>query len=109
MFEPGNQLAKLKGKHKKTLEWEALGDAIVGKHADSFNKILEDYLKPDPETGEPTEAGKNKFTQNYLNVLNYFRPKHQSTVIEADIKDKRTEIANLFPEELKDKTDGKED
>lgn len=95
MFTKGNELAKLKGKHKKTKQWEALGEAIVGEHADAFNRILKEQLEEDPD----------KFTQNYLNVLNYFRPKHQSTVIEADIVDKRKQISDLFPEELDEETD----
>ena len=58
----GNQYAKNKGKHQKTKEWEALGEAITTRHADRFNKILKDL--PD-----------DKFADKFLQVLEYFKPK----------------------------------
>lgn len=76
-FEKGNKLgAKSKpGKHAKTKQWEALGDAIVGKHSEAFNSIMEGYL----------EEGENKkFLDAYLQVLNYFKPKYSSTTIDSD-------------------------
>ena len=70
-FEKGNNLGKdtKPSKHAKTKQWEALGEAITGEHADKFNEILNDYAKKHPE----------KFLTAYLQVLNYFKPKYQST------------------------------
>ena len=49
-------------KSKKTVEWEALGEAITTRHADRFNKILKDL--PD-----------DKFANKFIQVLEYFKPK----------------------------------
>ena len=71
------------GKHIKTKQWEALGDAIVGLHAERFNEILNGYLEPN-EDGIVDDKQKDKFISAYLNVLNYFKPKHQSTTIDSN-------------------------
>ena len=70
-FEKGNKehLKGERGKGVKSLQWEALGDAITGEHADKFNEILNEYATKNPE----------KFLTAYLQVLNYFKPKYQST------------------------------
>ena len=61
--QSGNPEGKSKGtRSKKTVEWEALGEAITTKHADRFNKILNDL----PE---------DKFADKFLQVLEYFKPK----------------------------------
>ena len=48
-FKKGNKLGKdtKPGKHAKTLQWEALGESIVGQHAEAFNGILNGYLEKD--------------------------------------------------------------
>lgn len=54
----------------KSAEWQALGEAIVTRHADRFNKIL-DELPPE------------RFGEAFLKVLEYFKPKLQR--VESDI------------------------
>ena len=82
-FEKGNKEgAKSKpGKHAKTLQWEALGDSIVGQHAESFNDILNGYLDKDDNGGI---KDLKKFLDAYLQVINYFKPKYQSTNINIE-------------------------
>ena len=79
------------GKHLKTLQWEKLGESITGLHAENFNKILLEYLEPNKE-GIVTEKQKDKFISTYLNVLNYFKPKMQSTTLHGEVK---TPVVNL--------------
>lgn len=58
-------------KNKKTLEWEALGDAITGKGAERFMEILDSMDEAD-------------FTKNYLMILEYFKPKQQRSEVKTD-------------------------
>lgn len=61
-FQKGNP-GKPKGAiSAKTRQWEALGEAIITKHADRFNKIL-------------SEADDDKFAQLFHMTLEYFQPK----------------------------------
>jgi len=62
----------VKGKHQKTKQWEALSGSIVTTHAERFNQVLAD-------------ADDDKFGVLFLQVLNYFKPKYQSTTIDAHI------------------------
>jgi len=65
-FEKGNP-GKPKGAiGKKTKQWEALGEAIVGKQAERFTKVLADL-------------NDEKFIPAYMQVLEYFQPKLQRT------------------------------
>ncbi len=61
-----------KGKHKKTLEWEQLGEAITEKHSARFNTILDSLNDKD-------------FIQAYTSIIGYFKPKMQSTQLDANI------------------------
>jgi hypothetical protein len=79
-------------KSKKTVEWEALGEAITTRHADRFNKILKDL--PD-----------DKFADKFLQVLEYFKPKqarvenvHQGDV-SINIKEVKTYADNKADKE----------
>ena len=58
----------VKGKHKKTLQWEALSEKFTGAFAD---KVI-NYL----ETLSDDDMG--KFMDHYKDLLNYFKPKMQS-------------------------------
>ena len=58
---------------KRTKEWEALGEAIATKHAQRFNNILDDL---DPE----------KFTDRFLQVLEYFQPKLARTELRGGVE-----------------------
>lgn len=62
---------KTKGSiNAKTRQWEQLGEAIVSQHTERFNSILS---KCDDDT----------FLDNYLSVLEYFKPKLNRTAIEG--------------------------
>jgi hypothetical protein len=54
---------KVKGTpNQKTLQWEALGEAIATTHTDRFNSIL-------------ASSTDEVFVHLYLNSLEYFKPK----------------------------------
>jgi len=55
---------------KKTLAWERLGESIVNEGAERFMKILKE--KDDKE-----------FTQAYLMILEYFKPKQQRSEVNS--------------------------
>lgn len=55
--------------NKKTAQWEALGSDIVGKHAERFNKVLDESKDED-------------FADLFLKVLNYFKPQKNRSSIE---------------------------
>jgi len=58
--------------NKKTIEWEQLGEAIQNEHTERFNKILNNL--PD-----------DKFSDKYLQILEYFKPKQQRTEIKGEL------------------------
>lgn len=53
-------------KNERTEQWENLAESIVTKHADRFNAALDALEDKD-------------FISSYIQVLNYFKPKLQST------------------------------
>ena len=58
-------------KKEKTLQWEALGEALLTKHSERANRILE--TMPD-----------DKFLDNYGKLLEYFKPKQARTEIKQE-------------------------
>jgi len=58
------------GKHAKTKQWELLGEHIATTHANRFNNIL-------------TSLDDEEFVKAYGMILNYFKPRLQSTQMEA--------------------------
>ncbi len=74
-FKPGksgNPTGRPNGaKSEKTLQWEALGEALLTKHSERANKILE--TMPD-----------DKFLDNYGKLLEYFKPKQARTEIKQE-------------------------
>lgn len=58
-------------KHDKTLQWEALGEALLTKHSERANRILE--TMPD-----------DKFLDNYGKLLEYFKPKQARTEVKQE-------------------------
>ncbi len=72
-FRKGNKEASKKGKHKKTLQWEILGEAITTIHAERFSQIL-------------NNLDDDKFADKYLQVLEYFKPKQQRANVKHDIE-----------------------
>jgi hypothetical protein len=61
------------GKNLKTVQWEALGEAIITVHAERFNTIL-------------AELEEEKFVDTYTKILEYFKPKLQRQTIEGGEK-----------------------
>jgi uncharacterized protein YbgA (DUF1722 family) len=72
-------------KSEKTKQWDALGDAIINRHAERFNKALDNL--PDAE-----------FINAYTKILSYFKPKLANTHIQAenDCEEKHREILKRF-------------
>lgn len=63
--QSGNINGRPKGiKSKASKEWAELGEAIIGKHTDRFNEVLD----------KMTDA---KFADTYIRTLEYFKPKFQ--------------------------------
>lgn len=55
-------------KNLRTLQWEALGDAITSTHTERFNRIL-------------SEVKDETFVTLYLQALEYFKPKQARTEV----------------------------
>ena len=82
-FQVGNKEGAKKGKHTKTKEWEALGEAIATRHAERFNTLLD-------------ESPPDRFLDKFLQVLEYFKPKLQRSEIkhEGDVSIQWNEVKN---------------
>jgi len=65
------------GINEKTRQWEELAESIKTRHSERFNAILDDL---DDE----------KFSDKYLQVLEYFKPKLART--DVNVKGEITEI-----------------
>ena len=80
---------KIGTKNKKSIEWEALGEAIRNKHAKRFNEEL-DKLEG------------REFIKAYTNIINYFKPKLQNTSIDTrpSFDEHKKLIASIFPSEI---------
>ena len=68
--QSGNPNGRTKGsQNERTKQWEALGEAITGCHAENFNRIVRSFM----ESGDPDleEQGASL----YLQALEYFKPK----------------------------------
>lgn len=57
-------------KNKRTEQWEALCESIVGEHADNFNATLSDLMTSNNEKNRLEGA------RLYCQVLEYFKPKY---------------------------------
>ena len=60
---PGGR--KTGSKNFKTKQWEELSESIITQHAATFNSIMTNLGKDDPEL----------FVKIYKDILNYFKPK----------------------------------
>jgi len=58
-------------KSEKTKQWEDLGEALLTRHAERANRIME--TMPD-----------DKFLDNYGKLLEYFKPKQARTEIKQE-------------------------
>lgn len=74
-FEKGNKLGKLKGKHVKSKMWEELGASMT----EEWSEKIKEYGNSLIDDGDLKE-----FKNLYLDLLNYFKPKHQATTIDSN-------------------------
>lgn len=74
-------------KNERTKQWEALGNAIQEVHTERFNRVL---AAMDDET----------FAKNYLQVLEYFKPKLARTEIQAAVETKEVQTFTLGGKEI---------
>jgi len=58
-------------KSEKTKQWEDLGEALLTRHAERANRIME--TMPD-----------DKFMDNYGKLLEYFKPKQARTEVKQE-------------------------
>jgi len=70
------------GKHEKTKQWEALAESIVTIHAARFNSVLSKL--PDED-----------FAKVYTIVLNYFKPKQQTTQLNIESERPIIQLINV--------------
>jgi hypothetical protein len=68
-FQIGNAGKPVGVLNKRSKEWFALRDSIVGSHGPMFNRLLSD-LWDDPDVDNRIKAA-----MLYLQALNYFKPK----------------------------------
>ena len=76
-------------KNVKTSQWEELGAKIIGEGAERFMKVLDSLEDED-------------FTRNYIQILEYFKPKQQRTEIKGELKN-TVDLSSLSTEELKER------
>lgn len=81
-----------KGKPKgtlsaKTLQWEALGESIVTIHTDRFNSIL-------------ANSNDKEFSDRFLQVLEYFKPKLNRTTLEGGDKPVDVQVFMIGDQEI---------
>lgn len=62
---------------EKTKQWDALGEAIVGRQAEKFN----DYLE---ELWNGNKSDKAMASELYLKSLEYFKPKQARTEVKQE-------------------------
>ena len=68
----GNESGRPVGaKSKKTLEWEALGEAILTRHSERANQVL-------------AAMDDEKFLDHYGKLLEYFKPKQARTEVKQE-------------------------
>lgn len=79
-----------RGKSKKTLLWEQLGNFITEEGAKEYLLYLKELRKTD----------KKKFAEEYRAILEYFKPKQQRTELKGEIDNKTTSFDNLTFEQL---------
>jgi len=75
-FEKGNTYGSLKGSHNKTKQWDELSKVMTEDWAmeikEHGNRLL--------DKGEYEE-----FKRLFLDLVNYFKPRMQSTTLDANI------------------------
>lgn len=73
-------------KNERTAQWDALAESIVGIHADNFNNIMKaDYVDAmEHEDEEIMMNARSRYTNNYIKIMEFFKPKQARTTIVGD-------------------------
>ena len=73
-------------KNERTAQWDALAESIVGIHADNFNKIMDaDFVDAtEHEDEEIMMNARSRYTNNYIKIMEFFKPKQARTTIVGD-------------------------
>jgi len=73
-------------KNERTAQWDALAESIVGIHADNFNKIMDaDFVDAtEHEDEEIMMNARSRYTNNYIKIMEFFKPKQARTTIMGD-------------------------
>ncbi len=74
-------------KNERTLQWEALGESIVTTHTNRFNSILEN-------------SNDKEFSDRFLQVLEYFKPKLNRTTLEGGDKPVDVQVFMIGDQEI---------
>ena len=89
-FGEGNKGKPKGAKSNKTKQWEQLGDFLTEEGAQRAMKILNDL--PDEE-----------YLDQFGKLLNYYKPKMQSTNLDANLKTESTieykNVSKQYPDE----------
>lgn len=76
--QSGNPKGKPKGAiGEKTKQWDALGESIMGRQAESFNNYLD-------ELWSGSKSDKAIASELYLKSLEYFKPKQARTEVKQE-------------------------
>ena len=74
-------------KNERTLQWEALGESIVTTHTNRFNSIL-------------ANSNDKEFSDRFLQVLEYFKPKLNRTTLEGGDKPVDVQVFMIGDQEI---------
>ncbi|MFY0653313.1 MAG: hypothetical protein JXQ96_14820 [Cyclobacteriaceae bacterium] len=94
-FKKGHKGHRKGAKGKKTEQWEAIGEAISGRHAENFNDFMDELWE-----GDFTK--KSEAAELYLKTLEYFKPKQArvESIHSGDVS-----VSSLVFEDAKKDTD----
>jgi len=82
-------------KNQKTKAWERMAEKMENEHADHVNEYLDTLWKTD----------KDKFFEAYKSLLNYFKPKFQTTSGTVDITTTAQLQINVISDDVKKEID----
>lgn len=76
-FKPGNPGRPPGIKNARTLQWEALGEAITGQHCERFNEFMNSLWNGDFDDQMAA-------ADLYLKTLEYFKPKQARQIVTGE-------------------------
>lgn len=95
MFQKGNSGRPKGAKGKRTLQWEALNEAIIGKQAGAFNNFMN-------ELWGGSRKEKLIAADLYLKTLEYFKPKQARTETKLELD---TSVSSIIFEDAEKSKD----